>query len=344
MPDTRTGSRDRAVPFTSVNFDDAFWAPRQRAVRETTIPFLYGQCEKAGMIDALDVRSPPGPLPIAFQQTPIGTKPATPVMYWDSDLGKWIEAASYALATRRDAELEALIDDVVARIEAAQEPDGYFNTYFQRREPGKKWTNLRDWHELYCAGHLIEGAVAYAAATGKTQLLAVIKRYVALIDRLFGPRAGQKRGYCGHEEIELALVKLHRFTGEQLPLDLARYFVDERGRRPHYFDVEARARGEDPAAWYHRTYDYNQSELPVREQAKVTGHAVRAMYLYSAMADLAAEDGDRGLHEACTRLWNDLTRKRLYVTGGLGPSWTNEGFTRDYDLPNDTAYAETCAA
>src|SRR5689334_18223059 len=143
----------RAVPFTAVTFDDGFWAPRQAAVRETTIPFLYRQCDKAGMIAALDVLAPPDPLPIPFEVTPIGTKPATPVMYWDSDLGKWIEAAAYTLATKRDAQLEALIDDVVARIEAAQGPDGYFNSYFQRRAPDRKWSNLRDWHELYCAGH-----------------------------------------------------------------------------------------------------------------------------------------------------------------------------------------------
>jgi DUF1680 family protein len=340
--DTMTATQ--AVPFTAVTFDDGFWAPRQAALRTTTIPLLYEQCKKAGMIAALDVHAPADALPLQFEITPLGTKPATPVMYWDSDLGKWIEAAAYTLATHRDPALEALIDDIVSRIEAAQEPDGYFNTYFQRRAPDKKWSNLRDWHELYCAGHLIEGAVAYAAATGKTQLLEAMRRYVDLIGRTFGPAPGMKRGYCGHEEIELALVKLYRFTNDQRYLDLARYFVDERGRQPHYFDAEARARGDDPANWYHHTYDYNQSRLPVRAQDKVTGHAVRAMYLYTAMADLAAEDADTGLPAACERLWQDLTTKRLYVTGGLGPSWANEGFTSDYDLPNDTAYAETCAA
>lgn len=334
----------RAVPFTAVAFEDGFWAPRQAAVRTATIPFLYRQYEKAGIFAALDVRAPVDALPIPCEVTPIGTKPATPVMYWDSDIGKWIEAAAYTLATRRDADLEALIDDIVARIEAAQQPDGYFNSYFQRRAPEAKWSNLRDWHELYCAGHLMEGAVAYAAATGKRRLLDAMCRYADLIARIFGRGERQRHGYCGHEEIELALVKLARFTGEARYMDLARYFIDERGRQPHYFDSEARTRGSDPAAWYHRIYEYNQSHVPVREQDKVVGHAVRAMYLYSAMADLAAEDGDGGLRDACVRLWRDLTEKRLYVTGGLGPSWTNEGFTRDYDLPNETAYAETCAA
>ncbi len=334
----------RAVPFPAVSFNDGFWAPRQAAVRDVTIPFLHQQYEQAGIFDALDVRAPVDPLPIAYEVTPIGTKPATPVMYWDSDIGKWIEAAAYTLATRRDPQLEAVIDGIVARIAAAQEPDGYFNSYFQRRAPEAKWSNLRDWHELYCAGHLMEGAVAYAAATGKRRLLDVMCRYADRIARTFGRGEGQRRGYCGHQEIELALVKLARCTGEARYMDLARYFIDERGRQPHYFDLEARARGSDPASWYHRSYEYNQSRVAVREQDKVVGHAVRAMYLYSAMADLAAEDADQGLRDACVRLWRDLTQKRLYVTGGLGPSWTNEGFTGDYDLPNETAYAETCAA
>src|SRR5439155_13356207 len=142
----------------------------------------------------------------------------------------------------------------------------------------------------------------------------------------------------GHEEIELALVKLSRVTGEKRYLQLSQYFVDERGRQPHYFDSEARQRGEDPVAFRHKTYEYNQSHLPVREQDKVVGHAVRAMYLYSAMADLASEFEDAGLLEACRWLWADLTGKRLYVTGGLGPAAGNEGFTTDYDLPNETAY------
>jgi DUF1680 family protein len=296
------------------------------------------------MIAALDVRAPADPLPISFEVTPLGTKPATPVMYWDSDLGKWIEAAAYTLATHRDPMLETQIDDVVDRIAAAQEPYGYFNSYFQRRAPEQRFTNLRDWHELYCAGHLIEGAVAYAAATGKRKLLEVMSRYVDLMVSTFGTGLGMKRGYCGHEEIELALVKLYRFTGERRYLDLARCFVNERGAAPHYFAVEARERGEPAGAWYHKTFEYNQSHRPVREQDKVVGHAVRAMYLYSAMADIAAEDDDAALRTACERLWHDLTAKRLYVTGGLGPSWSNEGFTRDYDLPNETAYAETCAA
>ncbi len=332
--------RHRAVAFTAVDLADRLWAPRQRVVRERTVPFLYRQMEKIGTIEALDVTRPPGPLAFPYRRN----NTSTSVMYWDSDIAKWIETASYTLATRPDPALDALIDDVVARIAAAQEPSGYFNSFFQRREPSRKWSNLRDWHELYCCGHMIEAAVAHAQATGKHSLLDIVRRQVDQIAELFGPAEHQKHGYCGHEEIELALVKLYRLTGERRHLDLARYFVDERGRQPHYFDIEARARGADPADYWYATYDYNQSHVPVREQDRVVGHAVRAMYLYCAMADLAAELDDGSLLEACRRLWGDLTGKRLYVTGGLGPSASNEGFTTDYDLPNETAYAETCAA
>jgi uncharacterized protein len=327
------------VPFTAVDLQDGLWAPRQKAVRERTVPFLFSQCEKNGLIEALDVDSPPGPLRIPFNN-----RPNTAVMYWDSDIAKCIEMASYTLATHYDAALDARMDDIIARIGKAQRPDGYFNSYFIRREPAKRWTNLRDWHELYCAGHLIEAAVAHHQATGKAALLDIVRRYVDYIATVFGPGPDQRRGYCGHPEIELALVKLHRLTGEQRYLDLAKFFVDERGRQPHYFDQEAIARGEDPAAQYHGTYEYSQSHVPVREQLQVVGHAVRAMYLYSAMADLAGEFADQSLMDACKTLWADLTSKRLYVTGGLGPSARNEGFTADYDLPNETAYAETCAA
>jgi DUF1680 family protein len=332
--------RHLPVPFTAVDLADRLWAPRQRVVRERTVPFLYGQMEKIGTIEALEVTRPPGPLAFPYRKN----NTSTSVMYWDSDIAKWIETASYTLATHRDPALDALIDDIVARIAKAQEPDGYFNSFFQRREPAKKWTNLRDWHELYCLGHMIEAAVAHTQATGKTNLLDIVRRHVDLVARLFGPEKGQRRGYCGHEEIELALVKLSRLTGEQRYLDLARYFIDERGRQPHYFDIEAHARGADPADYWHQTYHYNQSHVPVREQDRVVGHAVRAMYLYCAMADLAAETGDAELLMACRRLWADLNDKRLYVTGGLGPSEHNEGFTTEYDLPNETAYAETCAS
>ena len=203
---------------------------------------------------------------------------------------------------------------------------------------------MRDNHELYNAGHLLEGAVAYFRATGRRKLLDIMERYVDHIAATFGRGPGQKRGYPGHQEIELALVKLYRLTGDRRRLDLASYFIDERGAQPHYFTEEALARGDDPASYWAGTYEYNQSHIPVREQTRVVGHAVRAMYMASAMADLASELNDEGLKRACEALWRDVTTAQMYVTAGLGPKETNEGFTEPYDLPNETAYAETCAS
>ena len=226
-----------------------------------------------------------------------------------------------------------------------QQPDGYLSSWYQRIQPGKRWTNLRDCHELYCAGHLIEGAVAYYQATGKRKLLDVMCRYADHIASVLRPGAGQEaRAIAAMRRSSWRWSSSPRVTGERKYLELAKYFIDQRGQQPHYFDEEARARGADPKDFHFKTYEYNQSHKPVREQDKVVGHAVRAMYLYSGMADIATEYGDDSLTTALDRLWDDLVSKRLYVTGGLGPSADNEGFTADYDLPNETAYAETCAA
>ncbi|HZS79590.1 MAG TPA: beta-L-arabinofuranosidase domain-containing protein [Ktedonobacteraceae bacterium] len=320
-----------AVPWKDVIIDDSFWEPRLRANRERTLPHIYRFYQDTGRIDAFRLNWKPGQVPV-------------PHVFWDSDVAKWLEATCYSLATHPDAELERQVDELVALIISAQQPDGYLNTHFTAVEPEKRWTNLRDWHELYCAGHLMEAAVAHFQATGKRDLLDALSRYADHIDSVFGREPGKKRGYCGHEEIELALVKLYRATGESRYLRLSQYFIDERGQQPHYYDIEARERGEDPRAFWARTYEYNQSHLPVREQQEVTGHAVRAMYLYSAMTDLAREGHDESLLTVCKRLWDHLCSTRLYLTGGLGSSSSNEGFSADYDLPNESAYAETCAA
>jgi DUF1680 family protein len=337
-----TGFRPPAVPDVDVR---GFWGDRIDAVADRTAMILYDRCVAAGMFDQIDPDRPVPAVRMPFHMRADGSPDTVNVqMFWDSDVAKVIETAAYALYRKPNPELEARIDAIVAMFEKLQQPDGYLNSWFIRMQPGQRWTNLRDCHELYCAGHLIEAAVAYVHATGKRTLLDVMCRYVDHIDATFGPRPGQRRGYCGHEEIELALVRLGRTTGEQRYLDLARYFVEERGRTPHYFDVEAAARGADPKQFRHKTYSYNQSHLPVREQTKVVGHAVRAMYLYSGMADVATEFGDDSLTDALTGLWDDLTTKQMYVTGGIGPAAVNEGFTDYYDLPNETAYAETCAS
>ncbi len=327
------------VRFTDVSIEGDFWRERLETVLTRTIPSEYEQLKEHGLLESLTIPKPTPPLRIPPNRHNFSTQ-----IFWDSDIGKWIEAASYALSHRRDPDIEAKIDAITEDLARAQLPDGYLNCWYIGREIDKRWTNLRDNHELYCAGHMLEGALAYFQATGRRRLLDIMLRYVDHIATVFGPGADQKRGYCGHQEIELALIKLYNATKEKKYLELATYFIDERGRHPHYFDIEAVARGEDPKDFWAKTYEYNQSHKPVREQDKVVGHAVRAMYMYSAMADLAAELDDGGLKRACEALWNDVTSKRMYVTAGLGPSAANEGFTTDYDLPNDTAYAETCAS
>jgi DUF1680 family protein len=327
------------VPFTQVTIADSFWGPRRQVNRERTIPHIYRQCLETGRIDAF--RPDWNPDAEIRRRGPWG---GTHVMFWDSDVAKWLEAASFSLATDPDPELDALLDQTIALIAQAQHADGYLNTWFTTVDPENRWKNLRDWHELYCAGHLIEAAVAHYNATGKRTLLDVMCRYADYIAATFGTGPDQRRGYCGHPEIELALVKLARATGERRYMELSRYFVDERGRQPHYFEIEARERSDDPAKFWARSFEYNQSHLPVREQRQVVGHAVRAVYLYSAMADLAGEYGDVSLLDACRLLWRHLTTRRMYSMGGIGTSGKNEGFTSDYDLPNESAYAETCAA
>ena len=319
------------IPFTQVAFDDGFWAPRLEVNRTVTIPHIYRQLEATGRISAFDLNfQRPVPSPIVL-------------IFGDSDPAKWLEAASYSLATHPDPALGALVDSFVDKIVHAQQPDGYLNTHFIVAQPEMRWRNLRDWHELYCAGHMIEGAVAHYQATAERKLLDALSRYADHIDATFGREPGKKRGYCGHPEIELALVKLYHATRNPRYLKLATYFVDERGQQPNYFDQEAREQGDDPAKFWAKTYEYCQAHVPIREQTKVVGHAVRAMYLLSAVADLAHENNDSTLLETSERLWKNLVTKRLYLTGGIGAAHNIEGFTQDYDLPDETAYAETCA-
>ncbi len=315
------------VNLTRVKVEDSFWAPRMRVNRKQTLPHEYKQCKDTGRIDAFLLNWKPGMEP-------------KPHYFWDSDVAKWVEAASYSLATHPDPELDALLDQVIEKIAGAQQEDGYLNIYFTVVEPEKRWVNLAEWHELYCAGHLMEAAVAHFEATGKRSLLEVMCRYADYIDSVFGP--GKRDGCPGHEEIELALVKLYHATGEHRYLKLSQFFLDQRGQKPSYFKRELNKL--DPGRGDRFNPEYCQDHLPVREQSQVVGHAVRAMYLYCGMADVANETGDQGLLDACERLWENVCRKRMYVTGGIGPSRHNEGFTADYDLPNESAYAETCAA
>ena len=264
------------------------------------------------------------------------------MVFQDSDVAKWIEAASFSLAKYPDEKLAARIDELIELVAKAQESDGYLDTYFTLKRPDQKWKNLHDAHELYCAGHFIEAGVAHYEVTGKTNLFEIVCR---LADCIYEHFITQKHeGYPGHPEIELALLKLFRSTGNAKYAELAKHFIDVRGVDPDFYTKEIQSRNWN--VWGSESVDprYHQCHEPVRKQTTAEGHAVRAGYLFTAMADLAFETKDAELFAACKNLWKNITQKRMYVTGGIGSTNQGEAFTVDYDLPNDTAYSETCAA
>lgn len=267
-------------------------------------------------------------------------------VFQDTDVAKWLEAVGYSLAEKKNEKLEKLADDAIDVIVQAQQEDGYLDTYFIIKEPSQRWRNLCEGHELYSAGHMIEAAVAYYEGTGKRKLLDSMIRLADLICRTFGPEEGQNHGYPGHQEIELALVRLYRVTQDKKYLEQAKYFLDIRGAGKNYFLEERKQENFKRIFPEFEDYDpaYSQSHEPVREQKTAEGHAVRAVYMYSAMADVAEEYQDKELMEACVALWENITQKRMYITGGIGSSGFLERFTTDYDLPNDSNYSETCAS
>ncbi len=266
-------------------------------------------------------------------------------VFQDSDVAKWLEGVAYSLRWHPDKQLEALADGAIQAVVDAQQPDGYMDTYYIIGGLDKRWTNLKDHHELYVAGHMIEAAVAYYRATGKRVLLDAVLRLVDHISKVIGPEDGKLHGYPGHPVIEMALMRLYEVTGDEKHLRLAEYFVRERGRLPLYFEQEDQKNGN---GFYWKDspfrYQYYQAGLPFMEQKAAEGHAVRAMYLYCGAADVARHSGDEALAAVCRRLWENTVAKRMYVTGAVGSSEYGEAFTFDYDLPNDTVYGETCAA
>ena len=264
------------------------------------------------------------------------------MVFQDSDAAKWLEAVAYSLALFPDKELEKRADELIELIADAQDEDGYLNTYFTIKDRDKRWANLLEGHELYCAGHFMEAAAAYYETTGKDALLNVMRRCAEHIYNRFITE--KHEGYPGHPEVELALLKMYRATGEKRWLELTEHFINARGVGGNFYKREAEQRdwtvwGNDPDDRY-----YQQSYAPVREQRDAVGHSVRAVYLYTGMAGLAAQTGDSELFTACRTLWESITEKRMYITGGIGSTCIGEAFTADYDLPNDTAYAETCAS
>jgi uncharacterized protein len=330
------------IPLQEIEINDPFWNQYRSLLKSTVIPYQY---------DALNDRIPDAEPSYSVYNFRVAAGelegPHKGAIFQDSDVAKWLEAVGYLLAYDRDEELEKKADDLIDLIARAQQPDGYLNTYYIIEEPDKRWTNLYDCHELYCAGHMIEAAVSYYKATGKRKLLEVVCRYADLIDEVFGTEEGKLKGYPGHPEIELALVKLYQATDNEKYLNLSKYFVDQRGQKPNYFNEEWEKRGrtlDKSSVFKQPNLYYGQSFAPVREQEVATGHSVRAVYLYTAMADLARLTKDDELKAACQRLWNNITHKQMYITGGIGSTEIGEAFTFDYDLPNDTMYCETCAS
>lgn len=264
------------------------------------------------------------------------------MVFQDSDVAKWLEAAAYSQVIKPDQRLAESCEEVIELIGRAQHKNGYLNTYFTVKEPSKEWTNLCEAHELYCAGHMIEAAVAYAECTGKTKLLEIMCK---MADHMYEHFIVEKSpGYPGHPEVELALMRLYNFTQNKKYKELAEHFINIRGIDSDYFIKEGKQRGW--TVWGNKGEDkeYAQNQCPVREQQKAVGHAVRAVYLYTGMAEVALASKDESLIEACKTLWNNITECRMYVTGAIGSAYEGEAFTKDYHLPNDTAYGETCAA
>ena len=358
----------RPMDLKNVKVRDSFWKQEMELVRKEVIPYQWealndrvegaapsfcmrnfkvaGRITKARKEQGESYKEKVWPLD-TFETLPEDMEHMEDRFYGflfqDSDFSKWIEAVAYSLTQHPDEELERLADEAIDIVCAAQQENGYLDTYYIINDMSKMFTNLRDNHELYCFGHLTEGAVAYYQATGKDKLLNAARRFAAYIDERFGPEEGKCKGYPGHEIAEMALMRLFEVTGEEKYRKLAEFFINQRGTRPYYFDgehPETVKKGHEDEQRNH----YHQAHLPVREQSEAVGHAVRAVYLYSGMADVARVDGDKALYEACLKLWDNITRKKLYVTGGIGGTHLGEAFSFNYDLPNDTAYSETCAA
>lgn len=267
------------------------------------------------------------------------------MVFQDSDAAKWLEAVAYALAIFPDEKLEQAADELIEIIAKAQDSDGYLNTYFTLNGKEKRWTNICEGHELYCAGHMMEAACAYFESTGKRKLLDVMLKNTECIYKTF--IEGDEfmfNSFPGHPEVELALMKMYRISGNKHCYELAKHFVDVRGQDPQHFEKEAERRTWTVWGTDGKNPGYNQADMPVRNQKDAKGHAVRAVYLYTGMADVASEENDAELKAACERLWDSITKRQMYVTGGIGSTNQGEAFSVDYDLPNDTAYCETCAA
>lgn len=308
------------INFSNTKINDGFWKSKQDMVKNSTLMAVYNRFSDTHRFDALKCEWKEG-------------EPNMPHIFWDSDVAKWIEGAAYLLFEKRDERIEKIIDAAVDEIVKNSDENGYFNSHFLVTDQDQRFT-VRDRHELYCAGHLIEAATAYYEATGKDKFLKAMCKYADYIEKTFKTEKTAKFITPGHPELELALVKLYNTTGEKRYLELSKYFIDEHGK---HNEVLA-------AADYLNTLIYNQDSVPLRERTTAEGHCVRALYLFCGMADIAEKYGDTELLEACKAVFDDMYTKKMYISGGLGSTHIGEAFSLPYFLPNRTAYTETCAA
>ena len=311
---------NHSVSFANVEITSGFWRHRQELNRSATIYTVMQRFADTGRFDALNCQWRDGDA-------------NKPHIFWDSDVAKWMEAVAYLIQQSPMPDLEAAVEKLIDSIERNQCADGYFNSYFTAIEPSKRWTE-RGWHELYCAGHLIEAAIAWKNATGRDRFLQLMRRYADYIDRVFRLEGSARFGTPGHQEIELALVRLYHATGDPRYLELSAFFIDRRGQN----EKDAAVTDE----W--STGRQVQDHAPCAQQTTAEGHAVRAGYMYAAMADLARERGDEALLSACRTIFDNIVNRRMYITAGVGSTHCGEAYTRDYHLPNETAYTETCAS
>jgi len=310
------------IKFTNTKITGGFWAKKQELVKNTTVMAVYDRFKETGRFDAFKCEWVDGS----------ENNPNYPDLYWDSDIAKWIQGVAYILENERNAELEQIIDEVADNIEKNCDENGYFNSHFLVTEKDERF-KCRWKHELYCAGHLMEAAVAYYDATGKDKLLKSMCKYADYIEKVFVKDKSAAFITPGHPEIELALVMLYEATGEKRYLELSKHFIDEHGKTP---DLETHY----PEA----TAFSNQDDSLIKDRTTADGHCVRSLYLFCGAADIAKHYDDKELFDACNRVFDNIVNKRMYITGGVGSTHIGEAFTVDYDLPNRTAYAETCAA
>ena len=312
----------KPAPVGAVRLGGDFWGPRLQRIAEVTLPSQFALLESTGRLD--NFRR-------VFGARDASVVPYTGLFFNDSDLYKWLEAASWAQINGRIAALDALVEQGIDLIEKAQGDDGYINTYFSCERAQERWSNLRDLHELYCGGHLIQAAVAHHRATGSTRLLDIARRFADLVCATFGPAdQGKKAEIDGHEEIEMALIELARETGDNRYLEQARFFIE--------------ARGHNTLTGGRWGPDYFQDDQPFREMKTLHGHAVRALYMACGITDLAVEDGDASLLALLETQWQHLVSRQMYITGGFGSRHDGEALGKDFELPNARAYTETCAA